>query len=52
MEIFKIMLDGAWNNVFSKSVTFGPYSFPLWIPPVFGIVCALVIRFLGGGTNE
>ncbi|WP_023977023.1 hypothetical protein [Clostridium beijerinckii] len=52
MEIFKTLIDGLWNNVLSRTLTFGSYSFPLWVPSSFAVVCALVIRFLGGGKSE
>lgn len=52
MDIFKTLFDGVWNNVLNRSLSFGSYSFPLWIPSAFAIVCALVIRFLGGGRSE
>lgn len=52
MEIFKILINGIWDNVLNRSLTFGNYSFPIWIPSAFAIVGALVIRFLGGGKSE
>jgi hypothetical protein len=52
MDIFKVLIDGVWNNVLSRSLTFGIYSFPLWIPFAFAVVCAFTIKFLGGGSSE
>lgn len=52
MEIFGVLINGIWNNVLNRSLTFGPYSFPIWIPSAFAVVCAFVIKFLGGGRNE
>lgn len=52
MEIFEVIINGIWTNVLNRSLTFGNYSFPIWVPSAFAIICALVIRFLGGGKSE
>lgn len=52
MEIFQLIITGLWDNVLNRSLTFGQYSFPIWVPTGFAVICALVIRFLGGGKVE
>ncbi|MVX63850.1 hypothetical protein GKZ28_09100 [Clostridium chromiireducens] len=52
MDIFRIMILGIWDNVLNRSIAFGQYSFPIWVPTGFAIISALIIRFLGGGKVE
>lgn len=52
MEIFKTVITGIWDNVLNRNLTFGEYSFPIWVPSAMAIMGALLIRFLGGGKSE